>query len=133
MLKLTRLFSAAAAVVAIAGFGVSGAAAQVATADAQPFIGAWDLTVQADGPITLGLDIRDEGGQVAASVTAQGSATNVTTITKSDDNLLLRYMADLGGQQAPIAIRLTPNGEELAASLDVADGMFTTSGTARKR
>jgi hypothetical protein len=136
MKSVTRVLAIALVVIAAAGGaagGAASAAAQVAAGDAQEFLGQWNLTIQADGPVTLGIDIRDDAGQVAASVAIQGSSSAVETITKSGENLMLQYVANIEGQQMPISIELAPNGNDLRASLDVASGMFTTSGTARRR
>ena len=56
----------------------------------------------------------------------------MTTISKSGENLVLSYNTSIQGQQVPIRITLTPEGETLKANLDLA-GMMTIPGTATKR
>ncbi|MQA91005.1 MAG: hypothetical protein GEU90_12330 [Gemmatimonas sp.] len=121
------------AVAALTPLVTGEAAAQVPAAEAAAFIADWDLALQGDAPATIRVNITDADGQVAAVVTGiEGRETPVETITKSDENLVLSYTASIQGQEAPIEITLTPDGENLSASLDLA-GMMTIPGTATKR
>lgn len=130
--KLGILLALALAVVAVQPVD-SSAQSTIPTAEAQPFLGQWNLPMQGDQPVSFQLDIRDQEGQVAADVSVQGSSSKVSRISKSGENLLLQYDLDIGGQQAPISIRLTPAGSNLTAVLDVAGGMYTANGTATRR
>lgn len=125
-----KLFRLAAAIFAVIAIAATQAQAQsVPAADAQAFMGAWTLSVEG---MPLQIDIKDQEGQVAAEVEVMGMRSPITEISKADEALLLRYVADLDGQQAPITIRLTPSGENLATVIDVADGMFTANAVATK-
>jgi hypothetical protein len=131
--SMLRVMMVAVAAAVLSPFAATGAAAQVSAADARPFIGQWNLPVQADQTINMEIDIMDHGGTVHAQVAAGGSTNQVDRITKNGENLVLRYTANMQGQQFPISITLRPNGETLAATLDAADGMFTTNATASRR
>lgn len=105
----------------------------VPTSEAQAFIGKWVLPLQTDQPMTLDLDIHDHGGHLGAAVGVDGDNTMVTNITRSGDRLVLRYNVEFGGESMVVSITLTPVDENLSASLDVNNGAFTTSGTARRQ
>jgi hypothetical protein len=111
------------------------AQSQLDTSEAQAFVGEWDLNVQTDmGPLAFDLEIADQGGKVGASMGSPdlGGMQEVTDITRSGDDLVLRYQMDAQGQLVPVAVTLTPNAEGLDVSLDFADGMYTASGTGTK-
>jgi hypothetical protein len=132
MQKTKRLAALVAMVFAVVAFAAQGAHAQetVAVANAQAFLGTWDIEVEGT---PLQIVVKDADGQVAADVSVMGTTSKVTTIARDGAALRLRYIADLQGQQAPIEIRLTPAGEQMATVIDVADGMFSVNGTATKR
>jgi hypothetical protein len=131
--SILRVMMVAVAAAILSPFAATEAAAQVSAAEARPFIGSWNLPVQAEQALTLQIDIMDHGGTVHAQVNAGGTTNQVERITKTGENLVLRYTTSMQGQQFPVQITLRPNGETLAASLDAADGMFTANGTASRR
>lgn len=109
-------------------------AQSVPAGEASAFLGDWNVALQGDMPATIRVRITDEGGQTAAVVTGlEGNDVNVRSISRSGENLVLRYDSSLQGQTMPIAITLTPDGDALRASLDVADGMLTVPGRATPR
>jgi hypothetical protein len=124
----------------VAGLAFAPAAAsaqsQLSTSDASAFLGSWSVALQTDmGPFNLDLDIVDQGGMVAATMGSAdlGGSQDITDISKSGDDLIMRYSMDAQGQQVPVAVTLTPDGEGLNAMMDFADGMFTASGVATKK
>jgi hypothetical protein len=121
---------AAALAVAFALSTQSATAQGVPVAEAQAFMGAWVISVEGN---QLELNITDAEGQVAADVVVMGTTSKITTIEKTDESLSLAYVVDLDGQQAPISIRLTPDGTNLATVIDVADGMYTANATATRK
>jgi hypothetical protein len=133
MRSIVRFGLLLAAAVAVVPFGADQAVAQVPAAEARSFIADWDLALEGDMPATIRVNITEADGQVAAVVTGiEGRDTPVTGVRKSGENLVLSYNTSIQGQQVPIAITLTPAGENLTASLDLA-GMMTIPGTATKR
>ena len=103
-------------------------------ARAQGFLGEWALPLDANGEvIQLDIAITDADGNVAAVVASPFGASDVTQISRSGDDLVLRYRVEVDGQSAPIALTLRPNGTDLAASVDYANGTFVTMGTARRK
>ena len=132
--RMIRSMFAVIVAFALAAFSGTALSAQtIATGDAQPFLGTWELPIDAGQPATLIIDIWDEDGQAAAAVTGMaGTPTPVTRITKMGEAIVLAYDADLQGQRAPIEIRLVQEGDDLHATVDVADGMMTLDGTATR-
>ena len=110
------------------------AQSQLDTAEAQAFVGTWDLAITSEmGPFNVDLEIADRGGKVAAVMgTPEMGAQEVTDITRQGETLLLRYEFNQQGQIIPISLTLTPQGEALGAAVNVGDGMFTATGTATR-
>ena len=113
------------------------AQAGLAAADAAAFLGAWTLGLDTpQGPLSMELTIKDEGGKVGASITAEpmvpGTA-KITDISKAGTNLVLKYMLEVQGMQIPTVITLTPDGDKWKANFDFASGQFQVDGTAVKK
>jgi hypothetical protein len=117
----------------------SGAFAQagLAAADAAAFLGGWTLGLDTpQGALSMDLTIKDEGGKVTGTISAEPmvpGVAKITDISKSGTNLVLKYMLEVQGMQIPTAITLTPDGDKWKANFDFADGQFTTAGTAVKK
>ena len=105
-------------------------AAGVAASEADAFLGAWTVELQTgQGSIALNLDIRDEGGAVAATITSDVMGDQeASEIPKTGGDLYLKWETEMQGQPVPITLTLTPDGEGLKASLDMA-GMMQMEGT----
>lgn len=115
--------------------GTVSAQSQLDTSQARGFLGNWVVQIQSDmGPFSFQLEIADQGGKVAATMSApeMGGAQRITDITRSEQYLVLAFTADAQGQQFPITVSLEPNGEALNVYFEVADGQFTATGTARR-
>ena len=126
------LATGAVSLALLAPFAVS-AQSQLDVSDAEDFIGNWDLALQTEmGPFALDLDIEDQGGKVGASIGSVdlGGSQEITDITRSGDDLLLRYEMDAQGQVVRVSATLTREGEQLNVALDFADGMFMANGVA---
>lgn len=110
------------------------AQSQLDVAQAQPFLGHWVMPLETDfGPLSLELVIEDVMGKVGASVGSPDfGMEEVTDITKSGESLVMAYSVDAGGQMMDISLTLVPDGEDLAASLDVGGGQMAMSGTATR-
>ena len=110
------------------------AQSQLDTAEAQAFVGSWDLAITSEmGPFNIDLEIADRGGKVAAVMgTPEMGEKEVTDIKRQGETLLLRYEFNQQGQIIPISLTLTPQGEALGAAVNVGDGMLTATGTATR-
>jgi hypothetical protein len=128
---------AALSLVLVAGLalGVNTASAQsVSASDAQAFLGLWAVSVDAQGQtLVMDLDIKNEGGNVAAEVNSQLGRSQVERITRNGDKLVLSYSVNAQGQQVPVVMTLAAADAGLNADLDFAGGMFVASGKGTKK
>ncbi len=107
------------------------AQSQVDVAQAQAFLGKWEINMDSDmGPFSMQMEIKDMSGKVGATIGSPdlGGMQDVTDIALADQNLVLSFEANAQGQYFPVAVTLQPNGEDLAVDFDVADGQFMASG-----
>lgn len=115
------------------------AAAQssLATAEASAFVGSWTLNLDSpQGPFEQTLDIKDVSGKVGASLTSPIAPlpTEISDISKTGSDLVLRFAGDFQGQAFTAAITLTPESDNKAkVSFNVMDGMFIMEGTGTKK
>jgi hypothetical protein len=125
------------AAVVLAPIVAAAQASALATADAAAFIGSWTLSFNSpQGAFEQTLDIKDADGKVAAVMTSPiaPAPQEITDITKSGTDLVLKFAGDFQGQAFTAAITLTPDGENKAkASFNVMDGMFVMDGTGTKK
>ena len=118
----------------LVALGVAPGAAQEASdldvSAAEGFMGDWNLTLQTDqGDFVMSLELEDASGKVKGTITNDFSgATNVTDISTADDNLVLKYSADMQGQSVPVQVTLKPDGNNLDVAFDF-DGQFFIDGT----
>jgi len=128
-----RLTLCAALVAAVAS--PAAAQSQLDTSQAQAFLGNWVMSLVTDmGPMDLELNIRDQGGKVAAEFgsSALGPLSNVTDITKPGEQLLMSLYIDAQGQQIDVSMAIVPDGEALSVDLSAAGGAFTTNARATR-
>jgi hypothetical protein len=113
------------------------AQATLAVADATAFIGTWELGLDTpQGPMSMNLVVKDDGGKVAAEISAPPMLPDVQKIpdvSKDGTGLLLKYVLEAQGMQIPAKILLSPVGDKWKASFDFMDGQFTVEGTATKK
>jgi hypothetical protein len=128
-----RLALCAALVAAVAS--PAAAQSQLDTSQAQAFLGNWVMSLVTDmGPMDLELNIRDQGGKVAAEFgsSALGALSNVTDITKQGEQLLMNLFIDAQGQSIDIALAIVPDGDGLNVDLSAAGGAFATNARATR-
>lgn len=102
------------------------------TSEAGAFMGNWELEFESpQGAFVMELALTDSGGKVAANISNEMmGGQEVTNVSISGEDLVLRYEIDAQGQMAPVALTVSPSG---TAVMDFADGMFEMSGTATKQ
>ena len=108
-------------------------ASELDVSEAEAFMGMWSVSLESpQGPFDYALDLTDVASKVGATLNNDflGEAT-VTDITKSGDDLNLKWEGDMQGQVVPLTLTLTPDGDGLKASLDFA-GMAQMDGTASR-
>lgn len=115
------------------------AAAQSAltAADAGSFLGTWTLTLDSpQGAFEQTLVLKDVNGKVLGEMTSpiqQGTQT-VDDISKSGNDLVLKFQGDFQGMAFEAAITMTADGPDKAnVSFDVMNGQFVMQGTGVKK
>jgi len=132
-LQILRLLPVIA-ILATVGLPASvSAQSELDTSEAQQFLGDWTIALQTDmGPMDFGLSVSDAEGRVAAQVQSPMGNVDVSSISRSGDNLVLNYSMNAQGQDIPVSMTLRPDGDNMRASMDFAGGMFVATGTATK-
>lgn len=110
------------------------APAGVTAAEAGPFLGDWTITGQSDmGPFVIALSMAVEEESVVGTMSSEiQAATKITDVTKSGDNLVLRYYFDYEGNAVPAMVTLAPKADKLDATFSFAEGAFVMSGVGAK-
>lgn len=110
------------------------AQSQLDVGQAQGFLGNWVIDMDTDfGPMTINMDITDMSGKVGATVGSPDmGTTEVTDITRSGDQLVLRYNIDAQGQYVDVEMSLQPDGDNLATSISAAGGQFMVDAVATR-
>jgi hypothetical protein len=111
------------------------APAPLTTADAGNFMGAWLLTLESpQGPFAMTMTLTDSDGKVACELTSDiMPAQKVTDVSKSGNDLVLKYQGDFQGQAFAAKITLTPVEDKLGITFDVMDGQFMMTGVGTKK
>jgi hypothetical protein len=107
----------------------------LATADAGKFMGVWLLTLDSpQGPFAMTMTLSDAEGKVACELASDVFPTQkVTDISKSGEDLVLKYQGDFQGQAFAAKITLTPVEDKLGINFDVMDGQFMMTGVGVKK
>ena len=79
---------------------VASAQSTLAVADASKFIGNWAINMDTpQGAFTMNLNLTDKSGKVGGEISADVLPTQeITDITKSGEDLVLKYASDFQGQ-----------------------------------
>ena len=114
-------------------YPVTAGAQTVTSADAKAFMGTWVINVDAGGPISVDLTVKEVAGEVTAEVgggSTGGPMSAVSEITKNGSSLVMQYEADVP-QAGLTSITLTveADGDTLTASFDVAGQVLPGTGT----
>jgi hypothetical protein len=109
--------------------------APLSTADAGKFMGAWLLTLESpQGPFAMTMTLTDHDGKVACELTSDVMpAQKVEDVSKSGNDLVLKYQGDFQGQAFAAKITLTPVEDKLGITFDVMDGQFMMTGVGTKK
>lgn len=103
---------------------------------AQSYMGTWSISFSSpQGEFVMDLALTDASGKVAAQISNDMMGTqDITDVSLSGANLVLRYEIDAQGQIAPVALTLVPQpGGMVNATMDFADGMFVMDGSGAKK
>jgi hypothetical protein len=112
-------------------------AAQLAPADAGAFMGSWTLTLDSpQGPFEQSMVLKDEGGKVVAELSnqMQPEVQKVTDVTRSGNDLVLKFAGNFQGNPFDAVITLAPEGDDKCkVTFDINGGQFTMNGTGAKK
>ena len=125
---------AAFLVATVAGAGV--ARAQVTVAEAGNFMGEWTINLDSpQGPFAMTLKLADKEGKVEGELSSDiAPPQTVTDISKSEADLVLKYIGNFQGQSFDAKITLAPDGDKNVKVLfDVMSGQFLMNGTGVKK
>ena len=114
-------------------YPVTSGAQTVTSADAKAFMGTWVINVDAGGPISVDLTVKEVAGEVTAEIgggSTGGPMSAVSEITKNGSSLVMQYEAEVP-QAGLTSITLTveADGDTLTASFDVAGQVLPGTGT----
>ena len=129
MLKLpTIVLAVVSAMVVVPAVAQDGSGLSVS--DAEEFMGEWNVTMLTpQGEATVTLALEDMDGKVVGKVTSEfAGEVVVSDISKSGDNLVLKYVTDMQGQPIPVSATLTRVGDDISVNFDFA-GQFAFEGT----
>lgn len=111
--------------------------AQLASADAGGFMGAWTISLDGpQGPFEQSMVLKDEGGKAVAELSnqMQPEVQKVTDVTKENDNLVLKFAGNFQGNAFDAVITMTPDGtDKVKVLFDINAGQFSMSGTGVKK
>ena len=126
----------AASVIFLAA-GAASAQAPLASTEAATFLGAWELGLDTpQGAMTMELTVKDNGGKVAAAISAppvMPQSQEITDISRDKGTLILKYILEVQGMQIPAVISIIPDGDKWKANFDFAGGQYVVDGTATKK
>jgi hypothetical protein len=124
------------ALVALAPLVVSAQTA-LTSADAAPFLGTWTVTLDTpQGAFEQTILLKEADGKVLGEITSamQPGAQPIDEISKSGNDLVLKFQGDFQGNAFQAAITLTPDGADRAnVTFDVMNGQFVMQGTGVKK
>jgi hypothetical protein len=131
-LSWVRAIVAAAIVVAPLALA---AQSSLAVADASKFMGTWAVDMNTpQGAFTMNLSLTDKAGKVAGEISADVMPSQeITDITKSGEDLVLKYSADVQGQAFNVKLTMSVEGAKGKVVFDAADGQFVMEGAATKK
>ena len=109
----------------------------LASADATPFLGTWAVTLQTpQGAFEQTITLKDTNGKVLGDISSnmQAGSQPIDDISKSGNDLVLKYQGDFQGTAFAAAITMTLDGADKAnCTFDVMNGQFVMQGTAVKK
>ena len=111
------------------GMALSPAAAQVAPAEAEEFVGSWTLSMIFNGrEIEMSLDLLEIDGVLGGTLSSvfRSEPQQITDIAKEGGILTLAWMTTVQGQDTTLQLALRSVDGELAGTFGDIDGFFST-------
>jgi hypothetical protein len=105
-------------------------------ADVEKFMGTWVLNLDSpQGSFAMNFSLTEKEGKVTGELTSDiAPAQEVTDISKSGEDLVLKYTGNFQGNSFDAKITLTPSGDKAVNLVfDVNNGQFMMNGTGTKK
>ena len=121
---------------ALMASSVRAQSAATTPADVQKFMGTWALSLESpQGTFVLNFALKEKEGKLAGELTSDiAPPQDVTDITKSGDDLVLKYTGNFQGNEFDAKITITPTSDTAAnVVFDVMNGQFVINGTGTKK
>jgi hypothetical protein len=111
------------------------AQSSLAVADASKFMGTWVVAMDTpQGAFSMNVSISNKAGKVAGEISSDVLPTQeITDISKSGEDLVLKYASDFQGQSFNVKITMSVDGSKGKVIFDAADGQFVMEGAADKK
>lgn len=109
---------------------------QAKPADVANFMGTWTLTLESpQGSFAMNFALTEKEGKLAGELSSDLAPPQaVDDISKSGDDLVLKYQGNFQGNAFDAKITLTPDGEKGAKVLfEINNGQFMMNGTGAKK
>ncbi len=136
---LHRLFvrTIASAALVVAPVVALAQAPALTPGDAAPFLGTWALTLQTPhGNFEQTLTLKNTNGKILGEIAnpMQPGAQPIDDISKSGNDLVMKFQGDFQGMAFAATLTMTPDGADKAnCTFDVMNGQFVMQGTAVKK
>ncbi|MEP6783689.1 MAG: hypothetical protein ABI983_08465 [Acidobacteriota bacterium] len=132
---MARVIGTIAIAIALTSAVISAQA--LTAADAAAFMGSWTIALDSpQGNFEQTLVLKEDGGKVVGEISNQMApgTQKVTDITKTGNDLVLKFAGDFQGNAFDATITMVPDGTDKAkVTFDVNGGQFTMSGTGVKK
>ncbi len=104
--------------------------------DVAKFMGTWALNLDSpQGSFTMNFALTEKEGKLTGELTSEmAPPQEVTDISKSGDDLVLKYAGNFQGNAFDATITLTPSADNTVNLVfDINGGQFTMNGTGTKK
>lgn len=126
-----------AVVIALSLVGTAARAQDAAKpADVDKYMGTWALNLDSpQGSFTMNFALKEKDGKLSGELTSDmAPPQEVTDISKSGDDLVLKYVGNFQGNAFDAKITLTPSGDNAVNLVfDINGGQFQMNGTGTKK
>lgn len=105
-------------------------------ADVEKFMGTWSLNLESpQGSFAMNFSLTEKEGKLAGELTSDmAPPQEITDITKSGEELVLKYAGNFQGNSFDAKVTLTPSGDNSVNIIfDVNNGQFLMNGTGIKK
>jgi hypothetical protein len=125
-----------AVLLSLAATAIATAQDALKPADVEKFMGTWALNLDSpQGSFAMNFALTEKESKLTGELTSEmGPPQEVTDITKSGEDLVLKYAANFQGNAFDAKITLTPSGDKAVNLVfDINNGQFMMNGTGTKK